>query len=99
VVREHPQRREHEAAVERPDGQRRAALAQQLLEPLQLALVVAQDDRCGRGGTRNDPPQSLQVAFHGLRRAQREALVRFCYAERRAAEPRDPPPPRRRIEE
>ena len=49
VVGEDPERRHDEAAVERADRERgphaASALLQQLLEPLELALVVAQDER------------------------------------------------------
>ena len=71
VVGEHPKRRQHEAAVERSDGQRRRVGAEQLLQPFELALVVAQDHR--RRAGQDEPPQPLDVAVHGLRRGEREA--------------------------
>ena len=59
VVGEHPQRGHDEAAVERADRQRgphraAGALLQQLLETLELAFVVAQDEcrRRSRRGAR-----------------------------------------------
>jgi len=45
VVGQHAERRQDEPAVERADRQRRGLRAEQLLQPLELALVVAQDHR------------------------------------------------------
>ena len=71
VVGQHPERRQHETAVERSHGQRRDLGAEQLLQPLELARVVAQDHRRRTGD--DEPPQPFDVAVHGLRRGERKA--------------------------
>jgi hypothetical protein len=85
VVGKHPQRRHDEAAVERADGQCGLSGAEQLLEPLELSFVVAQDDRWWR--IRDDLAQALEIAIDVLGRRQREAPLRFTLRER---EPREP---------
>ncbi len=86
VVGEHAQTREalarryHEPAVDHADGQRgiRGAdplVRQELVEPLRLAGVVAQDDR--RHLTAHDVPQTPYVPVHRFGRKHGEADRRF----------------------
>src|SRR2546430_13740243 len=59
VIGEHAQRREHEPPVQGADHELRALRGEQLLEPLALTFVVAQDDR-GRLA-RHHLPQPLEI--------------------------------------
>ncbi len=73
MVGEHSEGAHHEPAVQRPDGQRHvqsgpAILVQQLLEPLQLSFVVAENERGEIAG--EQAPQPLEVAIHSLRRQE-----------------------------
>jgi hypothetical protein len=96
VVRQHPERRHDEPAVERADGQGRVsaaarALLQQLFEPLELALVVAQDERGRVAGQQRT--QAVQVAIDPLGREEAELEVHLLVPEqepRKAAEPDGP---------
>ena len=68
VIGQHPEGRHHEPAVERADCQHRAgsgqaALLEQLVQPLELARVVAQDE--GRRAL-EDGPEPAQVPVHRL---------------------------------
>ncbi len=84
MVGQDTQRGEHESAVQRPDRKGRAALAEELFEPLQLSFVVTQDDR--RHRAQGELPQPLQIALDRLRRREREPLVGFSHAHRHATE-------------
>ena len=84
MIGEHAQRRQHEPAVQRSDGQRGRLGPQQLLQPLELSFVVAQNH--GRRPGSQQPAQPLDVAVHRLGRAQREADRRVRRAE---GEPRE----------
>ena len=70
-----PRRRDDEPAVENPDRQRGrrgriGAFVEQLVEPLTLPRVVAEDHR--RHAIAHDPPQALHVAIDLVGRARRE---------------------------
>ena len=71
MVGEDSLRRHDESAIERADGERGPIGAQQLLEPLQLPLVVAEND--GGWWIRDDLPQPLQIAVDVLGRRQWKA--------------------------
>ena len=71
VIGEDAQRRHDESAVERANGECRAVDIEQLLQPLKLPFVIAQDD--GRWWSRDDLSQTLQVAIHMLGRSERES--------------------------
>ena len=102
VVGEHPESGHDEPAVERPDGQggpRRAARAvlEQLLQPLQLSFVVAEDERGGRAAQQRAQP--VQVAVDPLRREEPELQVRPLVAEQQPGKAREPlAPALRRLE-
>jgi hypothetical protein len=78
VIGEYPEGRHDEAAVECADGQRRAcrrarAFFQQLLHPLELTLVVAEDEG---GSSRPDQrTKPFEIAIHSLRREEAELEV------------------------
>ncbi len=72
VIGEHPEAPHHEAAIQRADRQGgvhpAAALVQQFVEPLELALVIAQDERWDLAG--QHPPQPPDVPLDRLRRKE-----------------------------
>ncbi len=89
VVGEHPQRRHDEAAVERADDQRRAGgpeavVVEQFVEPLALALVVAEDER--RRVVAEQRPEPSQVAIDPLGREEADLDVGRLVAEEQARE-------------
>ena len=78
MVRQHSKRGHREAAVERADRERgqhgaAAAFLQQLLEPLELAFVVAEDERGWRA--RQQAAQPVQVAVDPLGREEAELEI------------------------
>ena len=97
VIRHHPQRRQHEPAVERAHDERGRLGAQQLLEALQLAFVVAQDH--GRWIGRHDAAQPLQIAVDRLGRRDREPGRGVRGVQRDPREGRQPLPPALWLEE
>ncbi len=88
MVGQHPQRRQHETAVQRPHDELRAVAADQLVQAFHLAFVVAQDHGARLG--RYELPQIAQVAVDRLRGCQREPrqAVRSLFPERERAERR-----------
>ena len=72
----------------------RAALLQQLLEPLELAFVVAQDERGRRAG--EERAEAVEVAVDLLRREEAELEVHALVPQQQPRERREPRVPRRR---
>ncbi|OLE61149.1 MAG: hypothetical protein AUG10_02365 [Gemmatimonadetes bacterium 13_1_20CM_2_70_10] len=97
VIGEHAEAGHDEPAVQRPHHQGGAIGAEQLLEALELAFVVAEDHR--RRLASHQLPQAAQIAVHGLRGEHGKALrgVRGAGGETRASG--EPRPPRGGIEQ
>ena len=96
MIGEHAQRRQHEPAVQRADGELDALGVEQLLQPLELTFVVAQNDRGWLA--RDYLSQSLEITVHGLRGDDREARRRLGLAHRHPREGGLPDPPVLRVE-
>jgi len=97
VVGEYPQAGQHESTIQRPHREGRPIARQQLLEALELALVVAQDD--GRRLGRDDAAQPLDVAVDGLGRSDRKPHTRLGRVERQSRELRHLSAPPGRVDE
>src|SRR6266566_8709274 len=97
MIGEDAQRRHDKSAVERANGERRAADIEQLFQPLELPFVIAEND--GRWWSRDDLSQTLQVAIHMLGRSERESLLGLGVRNRNARESCEPAAPGIRVQQ
>ena len=102
VVGQHPERRQHEPAVERADGELRVrpamALAQQFLEPLELALVVAEQQRRLAGAQHRAQPGDVAVDPLGRQEPHLEVHRLVAQQDPRKSRPAGAPALRRFVE-